>query len=114
MKLASFMQLPRQQTQQLNQLAFTNPVLKTSVTGLVWRILPWQLGPLRTAAQNPKYAVKNCTRIMPGTATVVLTPSRAKDGLDQLPLFVCQFPTSGHSDLRRCLEQLQFRKKQCR
>ena len=111
MQLASLMKMFGQQAQRLHDLAFANPLLKTPVAGLVGRILGRHLGPLRAAAENPKHAVEHRPRLMPRTTTIILAPLWAQDLFHQLPLFVCQFPTARHTSLRRCLEQLQFRRK---
>ena len=97
------MQMSGQQAQRLNQLAFANPLLKTPVTGLVRRILRWHLGPLRAAAQYPEHTVQHCPRIVPRTAAIILTPGWTQDRLHQLPLFVCQFPTTCHAIRRDAL-----------
>ena len=112
MEFASLMQMFGQQAQCFNELALANPLLKTPVAGLVRRILGRHLGPLRTAAENPEHAVQHRPCIVPGTATIVLTPRRTQDRLHHFPLFVCQFPTACHGNPQRRLEQLQFRRFQ--
>jgi hypothetical protein len=74
MEFASLMQMFGQQVQRLNEPALANPLLKPPVAGLVRWILRRHLGPLRTTAQNPEHAIKHRTRLVPGTAAVVLTP----------------------------------------
>jgi len=96
MQLATFMQMPGQQAQHVNQLALADPLLKPAMARLVGRIFLRHLDPLRSAAKNPEHAVEHRTRVVPRTATVVLAPPWAQHRLHQLPLFLCQFPTACH------------------
>jgi len=88
MKLASLMKMVSQQAQRFYQLALANPLLKTPVAGLIGRILRRHLGPLRAAAQYPKYTVQHRPRLVPRAAAIILTPGRTQNRLDQFPLFV--------------------------
>jgi len=74
------MKMVSQQAQRLNQLALTNPLLKTPVADLIRRILHRHLGPPRVAAQNPPNAVEHGPRSVPGAATV--TPNMAENSND--------------------------------
>lgn len=97
-----------QQTQNVNQLALANPRLKAPVAGLIGRVLGRHLGPLRAASANLVYTVQHCSHIVPGTATIVLTPRRTLGQLRDFQLFVRQIPTECHNNPRRRLEQMPF------
>jgi len=61
------MQQSRQQSQRFHQLAVADPLLETTVAGLVWRILLRQLTPLRSGSQDPQHTIQHGTRVVPGT-----------------------------------------------
>ena len=68
-----------------------HPVLEASVRSLVWAIPGWQVLPRCSGAQYPLDGVEDFASVAPRTSASVL-PDRIgrQDGLDEIPLFVCQ------------------------
>jgi len=65
-----------------------DPALKPTVTGLVWRVAPWQVRPRRTRAKDPEHAMEDVSRIAvrPSTPVLVERLFLGKNRLDQSPL----------------------------
>jgi hypothetical protein len=68
------------------QAARALPQLEATVTGLIRRITPRQMGKRRARAQDPQHGVQHPPRICPGTTAAVRPPTRTEHRLEHGPL----------------------------
>jgi hypothetical protein len=104
------MQVFNQRMKHFNKSALARPPLETTMAGLIGRILGRHLSLLGATAENPEYAVQHGLRVMLWTASMIRSSRGTQDRLNQSPLFICQFPSTGHHSQQRRLEQFQSRK----
>ena len=98
------MQLLGQHPQGLLQLLVAHPSLKTAMAGLVRRILPRQLPPLRPGAQNPQHPVQHRARVLGRTPTPIRPSLKLQQRFQYRPLLVGDFSASSHRQFGRSSE----------
>ena len=78
--------------QNLLKRPVTAPLLKSSVTGLVWRVSIRKISPGSSRAENPQDAIEYVARITPWPSSAVRSLlGLRKKRLDELPLFFGEF-----------------------
>ncbi len=98
------MQLLGQHPQGLLQLPVAHPSLKTAMAGLVRRILPRQLPPLRPGAQNPQHPVQHRAPVLGRTPAPIRPSLKLQQRFQYRPLLVGDFSASSHRQFGRSSE----------
>lgn len=69
-------------------------MLKTTMAGLIGRVLVGQIAPRGSGAQNPQHPVEHAARILPGSPSSIGPPFRSKHGLQNRPLGIGEIHAS--------------------
>jgi hypothetical protein len=72
------------------QTAFSDPLLETTMAGLVRRILAGQVSPAGSGAQNPEHAVEYGASLAPRPTASIAASSFAKQRFEHFPLGIAE------------------------
>ena len=99
-QLSTTTQVLGERSKDLLESAVADPALKPTMTGLVWRVAPWQVRPGSPRTEDPKHAVEDVSRIAEWPATPILEKRLflREMRLDQSPLLFGEVHIKVRSD----------------